>query len=84
MPFLGGQVPWVKTVLNGGTNPDTNVTIIPSAQFNVITSGHNVAGPNASAVESTVTSALGWFRVTLVGHDVSESRAGESFFFTHT
>ncbi|KAF8495154.1 beta-lactamase/transpeptidase-like protein [Russula emetica] len=62
-------VPWVRTILNNGTNPDTNVTIIPSAQFNVITSAHSIVGPNVSAVESTVTYGLGWFRETLVGHD---------------
>jgi len=62
-------VPWVKTILNGGINPDTNITIIPPAQFNVITSAHSIVSPNASAVESAVTSGLGWFRVTLVGHD---------------
>ena len=76
-PFL--QVPWVKTILNNGTNPDTNVTIIPSAQFDVITSSHSIVGPNVSALASTMTYGLGWFRVSLAGHDVSAS-----FFSTHT
>ena len=68
----------MKTILNGGINPDTNVTIIPPAQFNVITSAHSIVSPNASAVESTVTYGLGWFRETVIGHDVSGSW---SFFF---
>ncbi|KAI0269029.1 hypothetical protein BGY98DRAFT_1016359 [Russula aff. rugulosa BPL654] len=63
-------VPWVKTILNGGTNPDTNITIIPPAQFNVITSAHSIVGPNVSAEASTFAYGLGWFRATLAGHDV--------------
>jgi CubicO group peptidase (beta-lactamase class C family) len=67
------QVPWVKTILNGGIDPDTNVTIIPSAQFDVITSAHSIVSPNVSAETSTLVYGLGWFRTTLIGHDVSES-----------
>ena len=57
--------------MNGGTNPDTNVMIIPSAQFNVITSAHSIVSPNVSAETSTLVYGLGWFRATLLGIDVS-------------
>jgi CubicO group peptidase (beta-lactamase class C family) len=67
------QVPWVKTILNSGTNPDTNVTIIPFAQFNVISSAHSIVSPNVSAEVSTFSSGLGWLRATLADHDVSGS-----------
>jgi CubicO group peptidase (beta-lactamase class C family) len=66
------QVPWVRTILNGGIDPDTNVTIIPSAQFDVITSAHSIVSPNVSAETSTLLYGLGWFGITLIGHDVSE------------
>lgn len=58
--------------MNGGINPDTNVTIIPSTQFDVITSAHSIVSPNVSAESSTNLYGLGWFRATLLGHDVSE------------
>ncbi len=67
------QVPWVKTILNGGIDPDTNITIIPPAQFDVITSAHSIVSPNVSAETSTLVYGLGWFRMTVIGHDVSES-----------
>jgi hypothetical protein len=60
-------------ILNGGIDPDTNVTIIPSAQFDVITSAHSIVVPNPNAEESTLVYGLGWFRETFIGHDVSES-----------
>ena len=59
-------------ILNGGIDPDTNATIIPSAQFDVITSAHSIVGGDASAEESTLVYGLGWFRETFIGHDVSE------------
>ncbi len=60
-------------VLNGGIDPVSNVTIIPSAQYDVITSAHSIANPNASAETSTVVYGLGWFRTSISGHDVSGS-----------
>jgi hypothetical protein len=60
-------------ILNGGIDPDTNVTIIPSAQFDVITSAHSIVSPDVSAETSTLLYGLGWYRMTLIGHDVSGS-----------
>ena len=68
------QSAWVRTILNGGVDPNTNTTIIPPAQFDVITSAHSIVTSNVSADESTLVYGLGWFRETFVGHDVSESR----------
>ncbi len=58
-------------ILNHGIDPHTNVTIIPSAQFDVITSAHSIVSPNVTAETSTTLYGLGWFRSTIVGHDVS-------------
>jgi hypothetical protein len=59
--------------LNGGVDPNTNTTIIPPAEFNVITSAHSIASPDASAQSSTEVYGLGWGRLSFLGHDVSES-----------
>ena len=59
--------------LNDGVDPDTNTTIIPPTEFNVITSAHSISTPNASAQSSTEVYGLGWFRLSLLGHDVSEN-----------
>ncbi len=67
------QVPWVRTILNHGIDPVTNVTILSSTQFDVITSAHSIVSPNVSAETSTLLYGLGWFRFTLMGYDVSES-----------
>jgi hypothetical protein len=60
-------------ILNGGIDPETNVTIIPPPQFEIITSAHSIVSPNASAQTSTLVYGLGWIRVSYLGHDVSES-----------
>ena len=60
-------------ILNGGVDPDTNVTIIPPAEFEVITSAHSIVSPDASAQTSTEVYGLGWYRTSYMGHDVSES-----------
>jgi hypothetical protein len=59
--------------LNGGVDPDTNTTIIPPAEFNVITSAHSIASPDVTAQSSTEVYGLGWIRLSFMGHDVSES-----------
>ena len=59
--------------LNGGVDPNTNTTIIPPAEFNVITSAHSIVSPNATAQSSTVVYGVGWARLSFLGHDVSES-----------
>jgi hypothetical protein len=60
-------------LLNGGIDPNTNVTIIPPAQFEVITSAHSIVIPDANAQVSTEVYGLGWSRLSYLGHDVSES-----------
>ena len=44
-----GKLPssWIRTILNGGITPDTNITIITSGQST------SVARPNVSAETST-------------------------------
>jgi hypothetical protein len=60
--------------LNGGVNPNTDATIIPSAEFEVITSAHSIMSPSATTAQiSTEVYGLGWARLSFVGHDVSES-----------
>jgi len=48
-------------ILNGGTNPDTNATIIQSAQFDIITLAHSILIPNVSL--STEISAMVYGRM---------------------
>ena len=60
-------------ILNGGVDPVSNVTIIPSAEFEIITGAHSIVSPNASAEISTEVYGLGWFRISYLGHDVSKS-----------
>jgi hypothetical protein len=66
------QATWVKMILNGGVDPDTNETIIPPAQFDVITSPHSIISPNISWPVSTLLYGLGWIRYSLEGYDVCE------------
>jgi CubicO group peptidase (beta-lactamase class C family) len=67
------QALWTRVFLNSGIDPATNVTIIPSAGFNAVTSAHSIADPGASAQFSTNVYGLGWGRLSYAGHDVSES-----------
>jgi len=60
-------------MLNGGVDPDTNVTIIPPEQFDVITQGHSIADPSASDQMSTEVYGLGWLRFSYAGLDVRKS-----------
>jgi hypothetical protein len=60
-------------ILNGGTDPISYVTIIPSAEFNVITDAHSIVSLSVvSAQESTDLYGLGWHRNSYQGRDVSE------------
>jgi hypothetical protein len=60
--------------LNGGIDLDTNATIIPSTAFDVITSAHSIVVPGAATAQtSTEVYGLGWVRLSILGHDVSES-----------
>ena len=65
------QAIWIRIFLNGGVDPNTNTTITPPAEFNVIISAHSIASPNATAQTSTEVYGLGWGRLSLLGHDVS-------------
>jgi hypothetical protein len=60
--------------LNGGVDPVTNATIIPSAEFETITSAHSIVSPGeATAQTSTEVYGLAWNRLSILGHDVSET-----------
>jgi methionine-rich copper-binding protein CopC len=60
--------------LNGGIDPATNATIIPSAEFDTITSAHSIVIPGeATAQTSTEVYGLAWNRLSVLGHDVSKS-----------
>jgi hypothetical protein len=62
-------------ILNGGVDPVSNATIIPSAEYKVIIDAHSIVGlGGANALESTDLYGLGWHRDSYLGHDVSESR----------
>jgi hypothetical protein len=68
------QALWTRTFLNGGIDPNTNATIIPSAEFDVITSAHSIMSPSAATAQtSTEVYGLGWARLSFVGHDVSKT-----------
>lgn len=67
------QAIWTGMYLNGGVDPNTNTTIIPPAEFDVITSAHSISNPNATAQTSTELYGLGWSRLSILGHDVSKS-----------
>ena len=58
--------------LNGGVDPKTNATIISPAQLNAITYGNSIEVPATSEI-STVVYGAGWERLSVFGHDVSES-----------
>ncbi|KAH9994421.1 hypothetical protein BJV77DRAFT_304874 [Russula vinacea] len=64
---------WTRVFLNGGIDPATNVTIIPSAGFDAVTSAHSIVSPDTSAQSSTNVYGLGWGRLSYAGHDVSHS-----------
>ncbi|KAI0252716.1 beta-lactamase/transpeptidase-like protein [Lactifluus subvellereus] len=66
-------VPWVRMILNGGIDPDTNVTIIPPAEFDTITSVHSITIPNTRDQPpgfSIKGYGLGWTRFSYIGHDI--------------
>ncbi|KAI0296716.1 beta-lactamase/transpeptidase-like protein [Russula brevipes] len=67
---------WVKMILNGGVDPDTNETIIPPAQFDIITSPHSIISPNISGPVSTLLYGLGWIRYSLEGYDILQHDGG--------
>jgi hypothetical protein len=72
------QARWARMILNGGVDPDTNVTIIPPAELDTITSVHSIVVPNTRgqpAGFSIEGYGLGWARYSYIGHDVSESFA---------
>jgi hypothetical protein len=59
-------------LLNGGIDLNTNLTIIPPTEFDVITSAHSIVIPGeATAQTSTEVYGLGWVRLSFLGHDVS-------------
>jgi len=62
--------PWIRVMLNGGVDPNTNVTIIPPEQFDIITSAHSIADPSANDQFSTELYGLGWFKLSYIGIDV--------------
>ncbi|KAH9991459.1 beta-lactamase/transpeptidase-like protein [Russula vinacea] len=62
---------WLRMVLNGGVDPVSNATIIPSAELEVIIDAHSIVGlGGANALESTDLYGLGWHRDSYLGHDV--------------
>ena len=61
-------------ILNGGIDPNTNSTVIPSKVLETITSAYSIVRPDgeATADDSTEVYGLGWSRLSYLGHDVSE------------
>jgi len=68
--------PWVRVMLNGGVDPETNVTIIPPEQFDIITSAHSIVGSSANDQSSTALYGLGWIRFSSVGIDIITHTGG--------
>jgi len=62
-------VPWVRMILNGGIHPDTNVTVIPPKQLDVITSPHSIMSSDVNSPFSNLVYGLGWIRFSAEGED---------------
>ena len=66
----------MKLHLNKGVRPDTNVTIIPRAQFDALTSATAIVqgtggfNPQSGTRLSLTGYGLGWLRYSFNGHDV--------------
>ena len=45
LTYMSTQAPWVRMLLNGGVDLDTNATIVPPAEFDAITSAHSIVSP---------------------------------------
>jgi len=64
----------VKMLLNSGVDISTNTTIIPRSVFDEITTAHAIVQgmPSVSSL-SIVGYGMGWARLSLEGHDVSQT-----------
>ncbi|KAI0063205.1 beta-lactamase/transpeptidase-like protein [Artomyces pyxidatus] len=64
---------WVRTMLNGGIDPRTNITIIPASAWTEVTTSRAVVQGFAQKTNpqySIQGYGLGWFRDGYAGHDI--------------
>ncbi|KAI0828035.1 beta-lactamase/transpeptidase-like protein [Trametes gibbosa] len=61
---------WVATLLNGGVDPTSNVTIVPASVLANMTASRPIESTSPSLDLSPLEYGMGWFRVTYKGRDV--------------
>ncbi|RDX43399.1 beta-lactamase/transpeptidase-like protein [Lentinus brumalis] len=61
---------WLAVLLNEGTDPTTNATIIPPAAFTEMTTARSIVSGVAVGDISIMGYGMGWFRMSYRGHDV--------------
>ncbi|KAJ7292861.1 beta-lactamase/transpeptidase-like protein [Mycena rebaudengoi] len=67
---------WVKLHLNGGVDVTTNVSVIPSATFDLATSAQTISLPKGNAEISIGAYGMGWGRNSYRGHEVIKHNGG--------
>ena len=74
------QSKWAATILNGGVDPATNNTIIPSSAFAETTTARMIQAGNVTKDKgvSIIGYGLGWQRNSFMGHDVSFTTSSKS------
>ena len=64
------QTKWLATLLNGGVDPITNRTIVPTSVLTHMTTARAIVHGEAAKDLSIVGYGMGWFRMSYKGHDV--------------
>ncbi len=69
--LMADQAKWVAMLLNSGTNPVTNETILPMSVLTEVTSAHTIVHARAPSPEFSISGyGMGWFRESYQGHEV--------------
>ena len=58
-------------LLNGGVDPQTNMTIVPAATLANMTTARGIENGAPAGDVSIVGYGMGWYRMSYKGHDVS-------------
>ncbi|KAJ3482357.1 hypothetical protein NLI96_g7039 [Meripilus lineatus] len=73
----GDMLKWVGMLLNGGVDPITGTTVIPSSVFTEVTTARSlVMGTSDRIGGSIVGYGLGWLRTSAFGHEVLQHGGG--------
>ncbi|PSR76801.1 hypothetical protein PHLCEN_2v8182 [Hermanssonia centrifuga] len=68
---------WVAMLLNSGTNPVTNETILPMSVLTEVTSAHTIVHARAPSPEFSISGyGMGWFRESYQGHELISHSGG--------